>query len=102
MRLNERPATKRSSTRTRWPASATPRRSTPSTAAPSPSPERHGAALPIEYAAVHPGFARIQGSGYSFFGFAALAFLIVPLVGLLLWLTTWRANRREIRAFTRG
>jgi hypothetical protein len=64
--------------------------------------ERPNTQLPIEYAAVYPGFARIQGSGYSFFGFAALAFLIIPLVGLVLWLTTWRSNRREIRAFTHG
>jgi hypothetical protein len=64
--------------------------------------ERPNAPLPIEYAMLHPGFARIHGCGYSFFGWAAAAFLIMPCVGLLMWISVWRSNRREIRAFKRG
>jgi hypothetical protein len=64
--------------------------------------KRPNAPLPIEYADIYPGFARIQGCGYSFFGFAAAAFLILPLIGALMWFLAWRSNRREIRAFRRG
>ena len=61
-----------------------------------------GATMPVEYASFHPGFARIGDHSYSFFGWIALAFWIMPITGVLFWFRAWRSNRREIRAFRNG
>jgi hypothetical protein len=63
---------------------------------------QRGDRVPIEYASLHPGFARMVGQDYSFFGWLAVLFLLMPLAGAALWFTAWRSNRREIHAFRHG
>jgi hypothetical protein len=61
-----------------------------------------GGAAQVEYASLVPSWARLAGTTRSPFGYVVAFLLAFPLVGVLLVWTTWRENRREIRAFTWG
>lgn len=61
-----------------------------------------GQAIEIERVRGWPAAARVRGTTYTVIGWFALAPLIFAFVGLPLFVSAVRANRREIRAFRFG
>ncbi|MFO0660401.1 MAG: hypothetical protein U0165_11310 [Polyangiaceae bacterium] len=61
-----------------------------------------GSPLSIEISTVFPSVARIQNTTVNSAGYIGLFVMIFPGVGFLLFVSSWLANRREIRAFTHG
>jgi hypothetical protein len=58
--------------------------------------------VPIEVSTLVPSVARLLGATLSPFGFLGVFTLVFPIVGLGLFVSAVRSNRREKRAYVRG
>lgn len=63
---------------------------------------QRGQTVDVEAVPGWPSFARVRGTTISDLGPFAAFFLIFAFVGAPLFISAWRSNAREIRAFTHG
>jgi hypothetical protein len=61
-----------------------------------------GNSVPIEVAAIRPGWARVAGTTRSWTGYFGLFTLIFPVIGGALAVSAVRSRQRAVRAFTHG